>query len=265
MLSAGYSVTAIDISRKWSVGRSVGRMRPGPHRRRSTESISAGRSRRGPSVPSSQFRSAQLRGQPGPNRAPDPASCGLAACSWHQSSDASAVGLYLSRKRCARAVAFSSGGRACPAERRYGVDPLLHARAVRAGVRPLGIHTTRTAGARCRRAAALSRGLCSETASSCRRPAPARRRRRRMAGRPRIRRPFPDRDAAGRLTMWVPAFVCPACQASLADGENAFICVRCDTSFRRDGGVYRFMLPEQADRSRPFLSQYRSRATGRWT
>ena len=58
--------------------------------------------------------------------------------------------------------------------------------------------------------------------------------------------------------MWVPAFVCPACQASLAEGGNAYTCVRCGTSFRRDQGVYRFILPEQADRSRPFLSQYRS-------
>src|SRR6476620_717057 len=58
--------------------------------------------------------------------------------------------------------------------------------------------------------------------------------------------------------MWIPAFVCPACQAPLADGENVYTCTSCGAFFRREGGVYRFMLSEAADRSRPFLSQYRS-------
>ena len=58
--------------------------------------------------------------------------------------------------------------------------------------------------------------------------------------------------------MWIPAFVCPACQASLAEERNAYACPRCGSSFRRDERLYRFILPEQADRSRPFLSQYRS-------
>src|SRR5436190_10676178 len=58
--------------------------------------------------------------------------------------------------------------------------------------------------------------------------------------------------------MWVPAFVCPGCQASLAEEGNAYVCLRCGSSYHRDGRVYRFILPEQVDRSRAFLSQYRS-------
>ena len=58
--------------------------------------------------------------------------------------------------------------------------------------------------------------------------------------------------------MWVPAFVCPACQASLLEEESAYTCVRCGTCFRSERDVYRFMLPDHADRSRPFLAQYRS-------
>ena len=58
--------------------------------------------------------------------------------------------------------------------------------------------------------------------------------------------------------MWIPDFVCPACQAPLADTAQGYTCGQCGESFCIDGGVYHFMLPEQTDSAQPFLSQYRS-------
>jgi len=58
--------------------------------------------------------------------------------------------------------------------------------------------------------------------------------------------------------MWIPDFVCPACQAALAERAQAYTCQRCGASFRIDGFVYRFMLPEQTDSAQAFLTQYRS-------
>src|SRR3954447_20932006 len=58
--------------------------------------------------------------------------------------------------------------------------------------------------------------------------------------------------------MWVPAFVCPACHAPPTQHGHDYACPRCGASFRSDASVYRFMLPEHAESSRPFVSQYRA-------
>jgi SAM-dependent methyltransferase len=59
--------------------------------------------------------------------------------------------------------------------------------------------------------------------------------------------------------MWLPAFACPECRESLAASEtaNAYVCVRCSTTFDCVDGVHRFLSRQRAEAAAPFLRQYR--------
>jgi SAM-dependent methyltransferase len=58
--------------------------------------------------------------------------------------------------------------------------------------------------------------------------------------------------------MWVPRFACPECRTAVyADGDLEFACESCNRRFGRSGNAYRFLTPARAERSAPFLRQYR--------
>jgi len=58
--------------------------------------------------------------------------------------------------------------------------------------------------------------------------------------------------------MWVPTFVCPACEGVLTGKREIFTCARCGASYFRNRDVYQFLIAGKLDRVRPFLSQYRA-------
>lgn len=58
--------------------------------------------------------------------------------------------------------------------------------------------------------------------------------------------------------MWVPVFVCPACNGPLSRAGEIFVCSRCGSPYRRREEVYEFVVPDQFERRGPFLSQYRA-------
>jgi SAM-dependent methyltransferase len=58
--------------------------------------------------------------------------------------------------------------------------------------------------------------------------------------------------------VWLPSFICPACDLALDRAGTSLACARCGTRYERREGIWRCLGPRRAAELGPFIDQYRA-------